>query len=288
MSQASDGTVVANRHIPVALSTASAYPEALQSAFALAADLGYDGVELMVWTDRVSQDARVVSQLAERYSMPVLAVHSPCLLITQRVWSPDPTVRLRRSVTMARQLGASTVVVHPPFRWQRQYARDFVDLVRRLHLHGDVAVAVENMFPWRVRGREIAAYAPHWDPVPAPYDAVTLDLSHTATAGSDALAMAAALGPRLSHIHLADGSGSPRDEHLIPGRGSQPCGELLEGLAGSGYRGAVVLEVSTRRSTSHAQREYDLADALAFARLHLAGSAAPEAGRPVGQGGSVH
>jgi sugar phosphate isomerase/epimerase len=263
------GTVATRRHIPVALSTASAYPESLQSSFSLAADLGYDGIELMVWTDRVSQDVRIVSQLAERYSLPVLAVHSPCLLITQRVWSPDPAERLRRSVVMARQLGAGTVVVHPPFRWQRLYATGFVDLVRELHGQDGVTVAVENMFPWRVRGREIAAYAPHWDPVAGDYDAVTLDLSHTATAGSDALAMARALGPRLTHVHLADGSGSARDEHLIPGRGNQPCGELLDGLPGSGFAGTVVLEVSTRKSRSHSQREYELADALAFARLHL-------------------
>ncbi len=43
--------------------------------------------------------------------------------------------------------------------------------------------------------------------------------------------MAEDLGDSLSHIHLADGTGGSRDEHLIPGRGNQPCGELLEGLA---------------------------------------------------------
>ena len=47
---------------------------------------------------------------------------------------------------------------------------------------------------------------------------------------------------------------SPRDEHLVPGRGGQPCGEVLETLAGAGYRGHVVVEVRrggrTRRSAS--------------------------------------
>ena len=40
----------------VALSTASVYPESTATAFELAARLGYDGVEVMVWTDPVSQD----------------------------------------------------------------------------------------------------------------------------------------------------------------------------------------------------------------------------------------
>ena len=40
----------------VALSTASVYPESTASAFELAGRLGFDGVEIMVWTDPVSQD----------------------------------------------------------------------------------------------------------------------------------------------------------------------------------------------------------------------------------------
>ena len=52
-------------------------------------------------------------------------------------------------------------------------------------------------------------------PVPLPYDNVTLDLSHTSTAGSDALQMATELGSRLAHVHLADGTGA-KDEHLVP------------------------------------------------------------------------
>jgi sugar phosphate isomerase/epimerase len=128
------------------------------------------------------------------------------------------------------------------------------------------------MFPWRARTRSVEAYLPHWDPVTQPYDNVTLDLSHAATAGADAMAMAVALGRRLAHVHLADGLGSSRDEHLVPGRGSQPCAELLELLAVQQFSGSVVVEVGTRR-VSDEQREADLAESLAFARLHLAAAA---------------
>ena len=79
---------------------------------------------------------------------------------------------------------------------------------------------------------------------------VTLDLSHTAVSGSDALAMAADLGGRLAHVHMADGTGIPKDEHLVPGRGTQPCAPLLRKLATSGYSGIVVLEVNTRRASA--------------------------------------
>ena len=167
-------------------------------------------------------------------------------------------------------MGASTVVVHPPFRWQREYARGFVEGIERMAGHTDVRFAVENMFPWRARSREVAAYLPGWDPREEDYPAVTLDLSHTAVSGTDAMAMAADLGDRLTHVHLADGSGSAKDEHLVPGRGTQPCGELLRALAAGGFDGTVVLEVSTRKAADAAERERDLAEALEFTRRHLA------------------
>jgi len=41
----------------VGLSTASVYPEGVAAAFELAARLGYDGVEVMVWTDPLTREA---------------------------------------------------------------------------------------------------------------------------------------------------------------------------------------------------------------------------------------
>jgi sugar phosphate isomerase/epimerase len=258
----------------VALSTASVYPENTAAAFEIAGRLGYDGVEVMVWTDPVSQDIEALRRLSDYHGVPILAVHAPCLLITQRVWGTDPWTKLVRARAAAEKLGASAVVVHPPFRWQRQYARDFVQGVWRMAGETEVRFAVENMYPWRYRDREVAAYAPDWDPTTEDYRHFTVDLSHVSTSRTDALAMVDRMGDRLAHVHLADGSGSAKDEHLIPGRGNQPCAELLERLARTGFDGHVVLEVNTRRSPGPVEREADLAEALAFTRLHLA-SAAP-------------
>ncbi|MFE7129635.1 sugar phosphate isomerase/epimerase family protein [Streptomyces sp. NPDC057638] len=259
----------------VLLSTASVYPESTATAFEMAARLGYDGVEVMVWTDPVSQDIEALRRLSDYHGTPIHAVHAPCLLITQRVWSTDPWVKLQRARAAAEGLGASTVVVHPPFRWQRQYARDFVTGIARMADETAVRFAVENMYPWRYRDRELLAYAPEWDVTKDDYRHFTLDLSHTATSRSDTMAMADRMGDRLGHLHLADGKGSAKDEHLVPGRGDQPCAELLERLAGTGFDGHVVVEVNTRRAMSSAEREADLAEALAFARRHLARGAAP-------------
>jgi sugar phosphate isomerase/epimerase len=257
----------------VGLATASVYPESTANAFEIAARLGYDGVEVMVWTDPVSQDVTALRRLSDYHEIPILALHAPCLVITQRVWGTDPWAKLVRAKDAAEECGAQTVVVHPPFRWQREYARQFLGGIQQMAGETDVRFAVENMFPLRARGREVVPYSPGWDPTEEDFPDFTLDLSHTSVSQSDALAMAADMGDRLSHVHIADGNGSARDEHLVPGRGNQPCAELLEGLAVQGFDGLVVVEVNTRKAEDRAEREADLAEALAFTRLNLAAAA---------------
>lgn len=255
---------------PVALSTASVYPEPSSAAFELGAALGYDAIEVMVGIDPISQDLPTVERLVARHGLPVCAVHAPCLLITQRVWGTEPWGKLRRSAEMAHALGAGTVVVHPPFRWQRDYAEGFVEGIAALEAETGVAFAVENMYPWRASRRQMQAYLPGWNPVEQDYAHTTLDLSHSSTSGSDPLQMATDLGPRLRHVHMTDGSGSAKDEHLVPGRGNQPCAQLLETLARQRFAGSVVIEINTRRSGNRAARRADLMESLAFTRLHLA------------------
>ena len=275
--------------IKVGLSTASVYPLRTEAAFECAAELGYDGVELMVWAETVSQDMGAISQLSRRYNVPVLSIHAPCLLISQRVWGADPVPKLNRSVQAAERLGAQTVVVHPPFRWQRRYAEGFSEQVAWLEERSDVHVAVENMFPFRADrffgsglpsiermrrrggspGAGVSAFAPSYDPLDGNHAHFTLDLSHTATAGTDALDMARRMGSGLVHLHLCDGNGAATDEHLVPGRGTQPTVEVCQMLAGSDFTGHVILEVTTSAARNKAERDAMLTESLQFARTHL-------------------
>jgi sugar phosphate isomerase/epimerase len=272
---ASARTAHSGADIGVALSTASVFPERTPDAFELAGRLGYDGVEVMVTADPVSQDANVLRRLSEYHGVPVLAVHAPCLLITQRVWGREPWAKLIKAAEVAGSLGAGVVVLHPPFRWQREYAREFESGLAKIQSQTDVLFAVENLYPLRAGSAEVAAYAPHWNPVELDCAHATLDLSHTAVSDSDALEMADQLGQRLAHVHLADGTkpGLP-DEHLAPGRGTQPCAELLSRLPGMGFTGTVVVEISTRRALSGQERYADLEESLAFARDHLRAASA--------------
>lgn len=254
----------------VALSTISVYPESTANGFALGARLGYDAIEVMVGIDPVSQDVAAVKHLSDYHEIPVCAVHAPTLLITQRVWGTEPWGKLEKSAEMAGEVGADVVVVHPPFRWQREYARGFVEGIADLEQRTGIAFAVENMYPWRASRREMQAYLPGWNPAEQDYANTTIDLSHAATARSDPLEMARRLGDRLRHIHMTDGTGSAKDEHLVPGRGNQPVAELLEHLAEEDFRGHIVVEINTRRAGSREARELDLVESLAFVRLNFA------------------
>jgi sugar phosphate isomerase/epimerase len=271
----SDGRLIKVPAAKIGLSTSAVYPETTSSAFELARRLGYDGVELMVGIDPVSSDIDAVEKLRDYHGVPVLSVHSPCLLITQRVWGTDDWVKLERSAEAASRLAADVVVVHPPFRWQREYARSFVAGVRRLYEQTGVAISVENMYPWRTPVGEVKAYVPGWDPSELDYDDLTLDLSHASTSNQQSLDLARDWGSRLRHVHLTDGNGSMKDEHLVPGRGDQQAGQVLQYLAERDFSGHIILEVNLRRSATRASREADLAESLAFARLHLAAPVHP-------------
>jgi sugar phosphate isomerase/epimerase len=258
----------------IGLSTASVYPESTAHGFAYAASVGYDAVEVMVGIDALSQQVSAVAQLADHHEIPVCAVHAPCLLFTQRVWGTEPWGKLERSAEMAEAVGADVVVVHPPFRWQKDYAAGFVDGIAALEASTGIAFAVENMYPWRASSRArrgaMEMYVPGWDPSAESYAHTTIDLSHAAIAGSDVVEMAVRMGSRLRHVHLTDGSGPPKDEHLVPGRGIMGAADFLRHVADSGFAGDVVLEINTRKAASREQREADLRESLEFAREHFA------------------
>ncbi|QCU79283.1 sugar phosphate isomerase/epimerase [Citricoccus sp. SGAir0253] len=267
----------APREVPVTLSSSSVFPLGTQDVFAMAEDLGYDGVEVMVTHNSWSQDGAQLNRLAQRHSMPIHSIHAPTLLFTQQVWG-SAWNKLAKSADLAREVGAEVVVAHPPFRWQGNYASGFAEGIQELMEATGVLICVENMYPWRAGGREAKMYLPHWDPVSQGYEHVTWDFSHAAIAQEDSLDAFRALGSRLRHVHLTDGTANGKDEHMLPGEGDQPVAEALRFLGESGWDGAVCVEVGTRRAKYAGEREEMLAYCLDFARTSLAAGAATAAG----------
>ena len=231
----------------IALSTGSFFPNT-EMGFRVASELGYSGVELMVSYDYRSQGIESVRSMASTYGVPVRSVHVPCLAVTQHVWGWNGEAKLRRSVEMAREVGAETVVVHPPFRWQREYGAIFRDLVLELHeFEGGPAVTVENMYTVPAFGRQVNPYLWNDQPGLDSFPALTLDTSHAGAARWDPVELYEKMKGRVRHLHLSDSTAMKGDEHLPPGMGKLPLSSLAKSLVADGYTGHIVLEVAINR-----------------------------------------
>ena len=232
---------------PIACSTISVFSKSLEEAFPLIADAGFDGIELMVTNDPDTQDASRIRALSEDHALPVLAVHAPFLLMSRRVWGRDPIGKIDRAVELALGIGAPLVVAHPPYRWQTTYHRWLDDRRPANSSRDGVRVAVENMFPLRVRGRRIARFHARQSIEDLQgFPDITLDTSHLAVAGLDPIETLGRLGDRLAHVHLSNNAGKGWDSHLPLDQGVLDLNGFLGALATRGFAGAISLEIDLR------------------------------------------
>ena len=222
------------------------FSKPIDAAFGLIAGAGFDGIEIMVTKDPDTRDGTRIRELSEDHGLPVAAIHAPFLLMTRRVWGVDPVGKIDRALGLARDVGAPLVIAHPPYRWQRGYRRWLEDRPAET-AEERPAVAIENMFPLRLRGRAVGTFhagqsLEDLDRAPR----VVLDTSHAAVAGLDPVEVADRLGDRLVHVHLSNNAGRGWDSHLPLDQGVLDLGRFLEAIAARGYGGAVSLEIDLR------------------------------------------
>ncbi len=229
-------------------STAGFFSRPLGEAFGHIADAGFGGVEVMVTRDPATQQAHVLRELSRKHGLAIRAIHAPSLLITRKVWGSDPIGKIDRSVELARETGASLVVVHPPYRWQAEYRRWVEERLPDLARETGTRVGMENMFPVRLRGgRGVRLHARQSIHDLDPYPHVVLDTSHAAVAGLDPFEAVRRLGDRLVHVHLSNNAGRGWDSHLPLDQGVLPIPEFLDLLGTEGFSGNVSLELDLRR-----------------------------------------
>jgi sugar phosphate isomerase/epimerase len=248
----------------VACSTISVFSRPLEQAFALIAETGFGGVEIMVTSDPDTRDAARIRGLSEDHDLPVVAVHAPFLLVSRRVWGRDPVGKIERAVELALRVAAPVVVVHPPYRWQAAYRRWLDESSPAAAKAWGVRIAVENMFPLRVRGRSVARFHARQSLEDLErFEAVALDTSHLAVAGLDPVEAIGRIGDRLAHVHLSNNAGRGWDSHSPLDEGVLDLGRVLETLVARGYRGAVSLEIDLR---NHIKDEAALRSVLTRSR----------------------
>ncbi|MBN1935069.1 MAG: TIM barrel protein, partial [Anaerolineae bacterium] len=98
----------------IILSTGSIYTYGTARIFELAAEMGFDGIEVLVDQRPDTWQTDYLRRLSETYNLPILALHSPFDHVAH--WEQGPVAYLRRTVELARSLGVPTVVQHLPFR----------------------------------------------------------------------------------------------------------------------------------------------------------------------------
>lgn len=254
----------------------------LEAAMDALAEAGFKDIELMVTRDPATQEPDLPLKLATERGLRIASIHGPFLVITKSVWGMEPIEKIRRGAEMCKAVGATSYVVHPPYLWERDYARWVTEEAEEFSAEHGVTVVVETMYPKWVAGRRIRAY--RWLEPQALVDAsphVALDTSHLTVSREDIIDAYRILYPKLRHIHLSNNNGDGKDGHLEVERGILPLDRFLEELRRTNYPGSVSLELSVRR---YIEKPADLVDMLCrnreFVERHLHGTNKLQKGLP--------
>jgi sugar phosphate isomerase/epimerase len=213
----------------------------LDRIYGWAAEAGYDGVEIMM-DDRwdTHQDA-YLDHLADKHGIPILALHPP---LREGVWRLGPGETLIRAARLAARIGGEEeVVVPPPPPPPRRPPPPWSGGPLKEARSTGVPVAVENMPKGSNRIFSIGRKSCYLPEHLADVGDVTLDTSHVGASGIDLMRTLEKLEDQLRHVHLSDSNLTGRDEHRLPGKGRLPLKRFLGELGGSGYPGAVSLEL---------------------------------------------
>lgn len=229
------------------LSTAPFFRHSLKEAFHHTREAGFDAAEVMVTTDPSTQDPRTLRELAAEFDLTIEAIHAPMLLLTRRVWGTEPVEKIYRAVQVAEEAEIPLVVIHPPYRWQVRYRRWVTQSLPEYAARAGVMLAVENMFPVRIRGDRGLRFHTSQDFEDLDrFMHLVLDTSHLAVSNFDILEAYRRYRTKVVHFHISNNAGKGWDSHLPVDQGILPIGALLDEAVRDGYLGTMSLELDLR------------------------------------------
>jgi sugar phosphate isomerase/epimerase len=244
----------------IALSTGSLFTYGIARVATLAAAAGFDGLEIMVDDRWDTRDAAYLQAVADAAGIPILSVHAPFRPGIQG-WDEDEVSRLKRTVDLARAVGASMVVVHPPLRFswialryppfinmalltpiprRSRYRRWLAAELERYRARAGVTIAVENMPRHRLGPRLVNIFDMNEIRDLRHFPAITLDTTHIGTWGVDLLDTYEVLADRVVHVHLSNYNGR---QHRLPHDGSLALAPFLAALRRRRFAGVIVVEL---------------------------------------------
>lgn len=250
----------------LALSTGSLHSYGTNRAWAFAAEVGFDAVEIMIDARWDTRQPHYLRRLMADTSLPIAALHTPFRPLAG--FGDDYPACVKHALALAADLGARSVVAHPELSDGTDYGHWLIKHHEELCPPGAPLLAVENL-PLVERGGK-AKYRTHTVERIAKFPAITFDSTHFATAKIDILAAYEGLRERVGHVHLSDfGEGK---EHRVPGRGDLPLDQFLAALSAAGYDRVVTVELVPDALAAGDDDEVRarLAETVAFCRRHFA------------------
>jgi sugar phosphate isomerase/epimerase len=224
------------------MSTGPLHWSPLHWTFDVLADAGYEGAEVMLAHNPETRDPEKVLGYAKEAGLEVPVVHGPYLLLLRTVLGTNYIEKTRRSLELTAALGASTLVAHAPFRWERAARGWLASDVEDEAAEAGVTFGMENLYP--VAGQHFSAAV---QPVELQrYTSVVFDTSHFAVAGVDLFEAWEVLSERVVHLHVSDNFGTGRDSHAPIGSGILPLERFLRMIGASGWPGTITLELDCR------------------------------------------
>jgi sugar phosphate isomerase/epimerase len=247
----------------IVLSTGSLHSYGLNRVFDLAAQAGFQGIEVIVDQRWDTRQSHYLKTLQGAYGLPIVSLHSPFVPGIQGWEPPGQLNHLQRTIALAQELGARHVVTHLPFRfadtwfnipWLREKPvllplpiPRHDDGYRRFLLNGleayaaaGITVVVENLPCRKLLGFAYNGYQMNniaeWGRLPH----LNFDTTHLGTWGYDILAVYEQVKARVEHVHLSNFNGK---EHRPPWDGHLPLDELLRRLKRDAFAGILCVEL---------------------------------------------
>lgn len=234
----------------LSLSTGSLFTLPIRRVFELAAESGFDGVELIINQDfqRVNA-AKLVRSLQE--IITIHSIHSPFMELDG--WG-GKVESLKLSVKLAAECNIPLVNFHPPswmgFEigfWRWLYSVQ--DYQKEIGLNGEVKITLENM-PWvgkhKINPNILSNTGKLVDFIRDHNLFMTFDCTHMGSGKTNFINdfFYCYESGRIRNIHFSD-YGHER-EHLLPGHGILPLTRFLNHLRSTEYQSTVTLELDPR------------------------------------------
>jgi sugar phosphate isomerase/epimerase len=224
------------------LSSSCLYRHGLNRVFEFAAQVGFDGVEIVMNDVFDTHDASYIKLLIKSFKIPVVSVS---------YLHPTRDSHIRESIALAEELEAKVVIVTMPKFSDVAFTKWFKDNMSDLQEKSRVEIAVEN--PPHGGGMLMPKYAMTNINELKRFQKISLNTSNLVSNKEDLMRTYDNVKPRLSSIRLSNYS--DLHENFLLEKGVLPIESLITSVKKDDLKIPLILSVHARLLSSHSREE---------------------------------